>query len=151
MTAIGTRIQTATAACAIAAAAVLTPAAVANADPAPIPMAGLGSSVCDPSATLDCTAAVSPFASSSLSLIPLGAPPNILQNGLWWFGTPNPAPPTQTTVFTFYPLALIPGFLQPLYSWFTQNLNFEACVLGVTLRVGPYGTVTGSYGHGCAT
>ncbi|MCU1698755.1 MAG: hypothetical protein JWR34_4818 [Mycobacterium sp.] len=150
MTAIRTRIQTGTAACVIAAAAVLTPAAVAHADPAaPLPMAGIGSSVCDPTSTVSCTTSVSPFASSSASLV-LGPPPNILQNGLWWFGTPNPTPPTQTTVLQFYPLALIPSFLRPLYSWFTQNLNFEACVLGVTLRVGPYGTVTGSYGSGCA-
>ncbi|MBB5164308.1 hypothetical protein HNP02_004277 [Mycobacterium sp. AZCC_0083] len=149
MTAIRTRIQTGTAACVIAAAAVLTPAAVANAKPAaPIPMVGIGSTVCDPSDSVDC-ATVSPFASSSASLV-LGPAPNILQNGLWWFGTPNPTPPTQTTVFQFYPLALIPGFLRPLYSWFTQNLNFEACVLGVTLRIGPYGTVSGSYGSGCA-
>jgi len=150
MTAIATRIRIATAACAIAGAAILTPAAVANAKPgAPIPMVGIGSTVCDPSDSGDC-ATISPFASSSASLIPIGAPPNIFQNGLWWFGTPNPTPPTQTTVFTFYPLALIPSFLRPLYSWFTQNLNFEACVLGVTLRVGPYGTATGSYGSGCA-
>jgi hypothetical protein len=149
MTGITARLQTATAACAIAAAAVLTPAAVANADPAaPIPIAGLGTTVCDPSDPVDCTT-VSPFASPSASLIALGAPPNILQNGLWWFGAPNATPPTQTTVFTFYPLALIPGFLQPLFGWFSA-INFEACVLGVTLRIGPYGTVSGSYGSGCA-
>ena len=149
MTAIATRIQIATAACVIAGAAILTPAAVANAEPAaPIPMVSIGSSVCDPSDP-DVCATVSPFAISSANLV-LPPPPNILQNGLWWFGTPNPTPPTQTTVFQFYPLALIPSFLRPLYSWFTQNLNFEACVLGATLRVGPYGTVTGSYGSGCA-
>jgi hypothetical protein len=103
---------------------------------------------CDPMGPVDC-ATVSPFASPSASLIALGAPPNILQNGLWWFGTPNPTPPTQTTVFTFYPLALIPGFLQPFFGWFSA-INLEACVLGVTLRIGPYGTVSGSYGSGCA-
>lgn len=150
MTAIRTRFSAGTAACAIAAAAAFTPVAVAHADPvAPLPMAGIGSSICDLSSTVDCTTTVSPFAGSSAQLV-FGPPPNILQNGLWWFGTPNPTPPTQTTVFQFYPLALIPGFLQPLYSWFTQNLNFEACVLGVTLRIGPYGTVSGSYGSGCA-
>jgi len=149
MTAIGTRIQSGTAACVIAAAAVLTPAAVAHADPAaPLPMVGIGSSLCDPTGSVNCTTTVAPFASSSSLL--LGPPPNILQNGLWWFGTPNPTPPTQTAVFQFSPLALIPGFLQPLYSWFTQNLNFEACIGGLTLHVGPYGTVSGSYSRGCA-
>ena len=150
MTAIGTRIKTGTAACVIAAAAVLTPAAVAHADPpAPPPIVGIGSSLCDPAGAVDCTTTVSPFASSSASLL-LGPPPNILQNGLWWFGTPNPTPPTQTTVFQFHPLALIPGFFRPLYSWFTQNLNFEACIGGLTLHVGPYGTVSGGYSRGCA-
>jgi hypothetical protein len=149
MTAIGTRIQSVTAACGIAAAAVLTPAAIANAEPAaPLPMAGLGSSVCDPSESVDC-ATVSPFATGPSSFIALSPSSTIFQNGLWWFGTPNPNPPTQTTVFTFYPLALIPGFLQPLFSWFS-SINFEACIGGLTLRVGPYGTVSGSYSRGCA-
>ncbi|WP_029116598.1 hypothetical protein [Mycobacterium sp. URHB0044] len=150
MTAFRKRIQTGTAACAIAAAAVLTPSVVANAEPAaPIPMAGLGSSVCvDPTDPAVCTTAVSPFASSAASLV-LGPPPNILQNGLWWFGTPNPTPPTQTTVFTFYPLALVPGFLQPFFGWF-KAINFELCIGGLTLQIGPYGTVSGSYSRGCA-
>jgi hypothetical protein len=149
MTAIRTRFQTATAACAIAAAAVLTPAAVANADPAaPIPMAGVGSAVCDPNGPVDCTT-VSPFATGPHSLIALSPSSTIFQNGLWWFGTPNPTPPTQTTVFTFYPLALVPGFLQPLFGWFS-TINFEACIGGLTLHIGPYGTVSGSYSRGCA-
>jgi hypothetical protein len=149
MTAIGTRIQTGTAACVIAAAAILTPAAVANAEPAaPIPMAGLGTSVCDPSEAADCTTAVAPFASNASSLF-IGPPPNILQNSFWWFGTPNPNPPTQTPVFTFHPLNLIPAFLRPLFGWFA-TINFEACIGGLTLRIGPYGTVSGSYSRGCA-
>ena len=146
---IGRRIRTGTAACVIAAAAIITPAAVAHAGPAaPLPAVGLGSSVCNPADPVDCSI-VSPFASSSASLLLLSPPPNILQNGLWWFGTPNPTPPTQTTVFTFYPLALVPGFLQPLFGWFTA-INFEVCIAGLTLQIGPYGTVSGSYSRGCA-
>jgi hypothetical protein len=153
MTAFATRVQAGTAACVIAAAAVLTPAAVAHADPvAPLPIASLGAGVvapvCDPEASANCDAIVSPFAipsgdSSNAALRP------ILQNPLWWFGIPNPTPPASTTVFTFYPLALLPGFIRPFFGWF-NDINFEACVGGLRLHVGPYGTITGSYSRGCA-
>ena len=143
MTEIGRRLQTASAAIAIAAAAVLTSTAVAHAQPAaPAPLAGVGSSLCAPVGPLDCVAlnSVSPLNPASI----------IYQNPLWWFGSPNPTPPAQTTVFQFYPLALVPGFLRPLYGWFTQNINFEACIGGLTLLIGPYGATTGSYSRGCA-
>ena len=148
MTTFATRIQTGTAACVIAAAAVLTPTAVANADPAQLPLAGVGAGLCDPATSSACDV-VSPFAiPSGASSIPTGPSP-IFQNPLWWFGTPNPNPPTQTTVFTFFPLALVPGFIRPLFSWFNLY-NLELCVGGLTLQVGPYGTVKGSYSRGCA-
>lgn len=152
------RIRTGTAACVIAAAAIFTPAAVANAEPAaPIPTTGIGAAAV-PDCVLDpataCPPSLSPFASSlpsasSLSSISSLIPSSIFQNPLWWFGTPNPTPPTQTPVFQFYPLALIPGFLQPLFGWF-GNINFEFCIAGLTLQIGPYGTVSGSYSRGCA-
>jgi hypothetical protein len=150
MTAFATRIQTGTAACVIAAAAVLTPTAVAHAGPAaPLPAAGIGAGLCDPETSPNCDVTVAPFAiPSGPSSIVAGNHP-ILQNPLWWFGTPNPSPPTQTTVFTFYPLALLPGFIRPLFGWF-NNINFEACIGGLTLHVGPYGTISGSYSRGCA-
>jgi hypothetical protein len=142
MTRIGRRIQTATAACAIAVAAVLMPAPVAHAAPAtPLPLVGIGSSLCAPVGPLDCA--------SLNSLNPLNLSGSIFQNRFWWFGAPNPTPPPQTTVFEFYPLALVPGFLQPLFGWF-GNINYEACIGGLTLRIGPYGTVSGSYSRGCA-
>ena len=146
------RIRTGAAACVIAAAAIITPAAVANAEPAaPMPTTGIGAAAV-PDCVLDpataCPPSLSPFALSGPSLSLL-SPSSIFQNPLWWFGTPNPTPPTQTTVFQFYPLALIPGFLQPLFGWF-GNVNFEFCVAGLTLQIGPYGTVSGSYSRGCA-
>jgi hypothetical protein len=165
MTAIATRrtkklaakLHIGTAACALAAAAVLTPLPAAQADPvAPIPLASsLGSvggsagggaaliAVCDPATSGDC---VVPTANATFSL-PGGN--TILQNPLWWFGQPNTSPPTQTPVFTFYPLNLLPGFLRPLFSWFA-DINYEACVLGFRLHIGPYGAVSGSYSRGCA-
>src|SRR3954452_8745030 len=144
MTAFATRIQTGTAACVIAAAAVLTPTAVAHAGPAaPLPAGGGGAGLCGPEASPNCDVTVTPFAiPSGPSSIVTGNHP-ILQNPLWWFGTPNPNPPTQTTVFTFYPLALLPGFIRPFFGWF-NDINFETCIAGLRLHVGPYGTVTGS-------
>jgi hypothetical protein len=79
----------------------------------------------------------------------LSVPSSIFQNPLWWFGPANPNPPTQTTVFEFFPLAMVPGFLQPLFGWF-KNINFEFCIGGLTLQVGPYGSVSGKYSRGCA-
>lgn len=152
MTAIRTSIQSGTAACAIAAAAVLTPAAVAHAEPAALmPTTGIGAAAvpdCVTDPAVACPPSLSPFALTGPSISSLG-PGSIIQNPLWWFGTPNPTPPTQTTVFQFYPLALVPGFLQPLFGWFA-DINFEACIGGLTLRIGPYGTVSGSYSRGCA-
>lgn len=79
---------------------------------------------------------------------------NIFQNKVWWFGKPNPTPPARVRgagpVLTFTPLDWIPGFLQPLWGFFTQNRNFEACILGATLMIGPYGTKTVSLNRGCA-
>ena len=98
---------------------------------AQLPVAGIGAGLCDPEASPNCDVTVSPFAiPSGTSSIVVGQHP-ILQNPLWWFGTPNPTPPTPTTVFTFYPLALVPGFIRPLFGWF-NDINFEACIAGLT-------------------
>lgn len=35
-----------------------------------------------------------------------------------------------------------------LYGW-AQNFNFETCLLGTTMKVGPYGTVSGTVSRGC--
>lgn len=167
MATIATKFRTSAAACVIATAAILTPA-VAQAEPAAA--VGLGSTAsaptCTPVGSPGCpnsnspsssfpsasgasSTTLAPFAAAAPSMTLLSPSGTILQNRLWWFGTPNPTPPTQTTVFQFYPLALIPGFLQPLFGWFGA-INFEACIGGLTLRIGPYGTVSGSYSRGCA-
>jgi hypothetical protein len=149
------RIQVWGAACAIAVAAAVTPAAVANADPlAPISSAALGGAAGSalapdcPVGESDCEATGSLTGIASTTAF-LGPAPNILQNQFWWVGPANPTPPPRSAVFVFTPLPLIPGFLQPLYGWFTQHLNFELCFLGASIKIGPYGTVTGSVGQGC--
>jgi hypothetical protein len=150
MTAIATKFQTGAAACAIAVAAALTPTPVAHADPVmPVPTALGASAECELAGGPGCETETASIGAASLAPF-IGPPPNILQNGFWWFGPANPAPPPDTTdFFTFNPLPLIPGFFRPLWGFFTQNLNFEACVLGLSVKVGPYGTVTGSIGSSC--
>jgi hypothetical protein len=113
MNKLATKLQIGTAACAVAAAAVLTPLPAAHATPpVPVPMASspgsLGGSAgaeaaliapaCDPTTSPDCVTTVAPSANSTFAL-PGGH--TILQNPFWWFGPPNPTPPTQTPVFTF--------------------------------------------------
>jgi len=68
----------------------------------------------------------------------------LLQNPLWWFGTPNPTPPSPAIPpSVFQPLANLPGWSQQYYGWY-RNMNFEACVLGLSSTVAPYGTATNS-------
>jgi hypothetical protein len=78
-------------------------------------------------------------------------PNPLLQNPLWWFGTPNPDAPPPIATRTFEPLASLPGWAQGYYGWY-RDLNFEACVLGlsntITPSVGPYGTSTSSVSSG---
>jgi hypothetical protein len=137
MSAIATRLSTATtkfqvgvATCAVAAAATLTPTIAAQADIAtPAPLAPV-------------TQVLDNIALDTHDY-------NWLQNPLWWVGTANPNPPAQTTVLVFTPLALIPGFLKPIYKSITGGLNFQVCLLGASAKIGPYGTVTLSFGRGC--
>ena len=75
----------------------------------------------------------------------------LLQNSLWWFGTPNPTPPAPAYTRTFDPLASLPGWSLPSYGWY-RGIKFEACVLGLATTinntVGPYGTSTNSVSTG---
>lgn len=150
MSAIARKINLGIAAGALAAAATLTPVSVANAAPViPAPQAGLANSVgaeCDETSTTPCFAPMSIVYPDIDNFGPIP----ILQNNLWWFGAANPNPPARSNILVFTPLTLIPGFLKPAYSWFTQRINIEACVFGGSVKVGPYGTTTVSVGNGCA-
>jgi hypothetical protein len=80
----------------------------------------------------------------------LGSNP-LIQNPLIWIGRPNPTPPPPVYTRTFDPLASLPDWSKSYYGWYS-NLNFEACVLGlsntITPSVGPYGTSTSSISTG---
>jgi hypothetical protein len=75
----------------------------------------------------------------------------LFQNPLWWFGTPNPNPPAPAYTRTFNPLASLPGWTTAYNGWYS-NMNFEACVLGLSnttvQSAGPYGTATNSVSTG---
>jgi hypothetical protein len=155
MSAIARRISVGLASGAMVAAATLSPVTVANADTS-IAISSLGSKIgsaeCEPTTTTACPpAAKLPTAAALQSANgPSEFIQSIFQNELWWIGRPNMDPPDRSPVLEFTPLSLVPGFLKPLYSWFTQNLDFEVCLLGAAVTVGPYGTTTVSVGRGCA-
>jgi hypothetical protein len=75
----------------------------------------------------------------------------LFQNPLWWFGTPNPTPPPTVYTRNFDALASLPGWSRSYYGWY-ENLDFEACVLGlgstISPTVGPYGNSTSSISTG---
>ncbi|MGE0219048.1 hypothetical protein [Mycolicibacterium sp.] len=129
---VGTKIQVGTAACAVAAAAALTPAVIANADVAiPAPTA--------PALTEINNIAAAPMINSL----------HFAEQGGWlWFGPARPDAPPKTTFLEFTPLALVPNFLKPFFGW-TKNLNFQACVFGLSLTIGPYGTTKVAVSRGC--
>jgi hypothetical protein len=152
MSAIARKINIGIAAGALAAAATLTPITVAQADSTTFAVSTVGSQIgsaqCVPTDVAPCA----PLAAAnfqSANATPGGIIQSIFQNDLWWIGQANPTPPPRSEVLVFTPISLVPGFLKPLYGWFTQNLNFEVCLLGATVTVGPYGTTTVSVGRGC--
>ena len=78
-------------------------------------------------------------------------PNPLFQNPLWWFGTPNPTPPPSVASRNFDALASLPGWARNYYGWY-EDLNFEACVLGLSSTIspnlGPYGNSTSSVSTG---
>ncbi|MGW0161200.1 hypothetical protein ACWDUN_18005 [Mycobacterium sp. NPDC003323] len=144
------------ASCALAAAATLSPATIAQAQPAPAPLSSIGGQIgqldesdCVTVTGAECAGAAAKSVSAAASATPGGIVRSIFQNDLWWIGQANPNPPDRSTVLEFVPMSLVPGFLKPVYGWFTQNLNFEVCLLGGSVKIGPYGTTTVSVGRGC--
>ena len=131
-----TKFQAAVAACLIAAAAVLTPAAIAKAQPDLLP-----------------SIPTSPI-SSAFGSDPILGPVSFSTDVPWWWYGNSPSPVgaslslTSSTlpgnvIFVFQPLALFPGFLQPVAGWFLGLLpQASICFAGLGASFGPYGTVT---------
>ena len=78
-------------------------------------------------------------------------PNPLFQNPLWWFGTPNADAPEPVVARNFDALASLPGWARSYYGWY-ENLNFEACVLGLSSTIspvlGPYGNSTSAVSTG---
>ncbi|MDO0972818.1 hypothetical protein [Mycolicibacterium frederiksbergense] len=101
-----------------------------------------------PSATTPCDPIGLPTAAAVAAADPT-FPDSLIQNDFWWLGRANPNAPPRSTILEFTPMSLVPGFLKPLYGWFTAAWDLEVCVFGLTATLGPYGTTTVSVGRGC--
>lgn len=144
MTGFAAAVKTTTAAVALTAAAVLTPAALAQADEdiSAASARAVGNSAFLEAAYLE--------DSAEPSETPYKAP---LQNKWIWIGESNPEPPTPYAIlFHLDPMVVVSKLPEPvreLYGWFTNQLHFETCVLGASLKFGPYGTVTSALARTC--
>jgi hypothetical protein len=93
-------------------------------------------------------AAAAPVAAPGAAAL---GPRPLFQNPLWWFGTPNPDAPPAVASRNFDALQSLPGWARSYYGWY-ENLDFEACVLGLSSTIspvlGPYGNSTSSISTG---
>lgn len=131
-----TKFKVAAAASALAAATVLTPAIAAQAEPITMP-----------------SLPESPL-TSMFGTDPIEGPLMLSTETPWWWigNSPNPNPQlvslaplavSGTTIIDFQPLALIPGFLQPIVGAALSIVpQFNVCVAGLGVSLGAYGRVT---------
>ena len=93
-------------------------------------------------------AAAAPVAAPGAAAL---GPRPLFQNPLWWFGTPNPDAPPPVAFRNFDALASLPGWARNYYGWY-EDLDFEACVLGLSSTIspnlGPYGNSTSAVSTG---
>lgn len=76
--------------------------------------------------------------------------PNFFENDYWWFGPSNPEAPPARTAWVIDVYSLLPSGLQPLWGWFLNgDIDWEACVGGVAVKWGPYGSLTGTVASHC--
>ena len=149
---IGTKFQVGAAACAMAGAAVLTPGAVASASPiAPMPTAGLGSSInCE---DVDSDTCLADFAAASASGSANATAEGPFRNNLIWIGEiPDPAP-ENIAVFEYNIIPLFsPAIQAAAYAWWAEVIpnGINACLLGATAKIDSYSTLTVGFTKGCS-
>ena len=137
-----TKFQVGAAACVMATAAALTPVAAGAYPNMPAPLAPVSN-------LIGSDIALAPFIHNDINAEDLTNP---LPWGWIWIGqnrNEGNGGPASDEVFAFTPLALIPGFLKPLYKTLTGWVDFQVCAFGVSLRVGPYLRTSVSVGRGC--
>ncbi len=149
---VGTKFKVGAAACAMAGAAVLMPGAVASASPlAPMPTAGLGSSLdlCDDAEADGCEEVLAAATAEGSANVAAGP----FQNDLIWFGDiPDPAP-ENIAVFTYNIIPLFPEAIQTAaYAWWDSIIpnGINACILGATAKIDSYSTLTVGLTKGCS-
>lgn len=148
----GAKFKVGTAACAVAGASALLPGAIASASPvAPMPMAGLGSSldVCEDSDTDTCERVMAAASAEGSANVAEGP----FQNNLIWFGDiPDPAP-ENVAVFEYNIIPLFsPAIQAAAYAWWDSVLpnGINACILGATAKIDSYSTLTVGLTNGCS-
>ncbi|MET0900670.1 MAG: hypothetical protein ABWY45_22370 [Mycobacterium sp.] len=76
--------------------------------------------------------------------------PNLFENDYWWFGPSNPEAPPERTAWVIDVYSVLPSGLKPLWGWFLNgDIDWTACVGGVGVRWGPYGSLTGTVASHC--
>lgn len=150
---VGTKFQVGAAACAMAGAAVPLPGAVASASPvAPMPTAGLGSSValCE---DVDSDACLADVAAASASGSASATAEGPFQNNLIWIGEiPDPTP-ENIAVFEYNIIPLFsPAIQAAAYAWWEEVIpnGINACLLGATAKIDSYSTLTVGFTKGCS-
>ena len=149
---VGTKFKVGAAACAMAGAAVLMPGAVASASPmAPMPAAGLGSSLdlCDDAEAEGCESVLAAASAEGSANVAAGP----FQNNLIWIGPiPDPAP-ENIAVFEYNIIPLFsPAVQAAAYAWWESVIpnGINACILGATAKIDSYSTLTVGLTNGCS-
>lgn len=152
MTSVAHKYQLRAAAVGLAAAMTFTPTAIASADTV--------SAHELPAAPAYQTIDIAPQTPGHIAMNPL-------PTATWWWWTGPTSPEEEEAqaqadasaaaaeageprvIFDVQLINLVPRFLRPLFGWFTRNLDFGICVGGLSVRLGPYGRITGSVGSSC--
>ncbi len=149
---ISTKIQVGAAAFAVAGATALMPGAVANAAPAaPMPMAGLGSSLAECDET-DAGACENPLANASAGASASATAQPALCNSLVCFGE-GYSEADNILVVEWNLIPLLPEAIQPLFYGFWESViptGFTACLFGATAKINQYSAVTIGATKGCS-